>query len=350
MKGRYELNIGFEKHKSSIGRILMTTMTKLAIALIAPLLASLPSQAQDFPNHNITMIVPFPAGGPSDTVARIIAEGMTRHLGHNVVIENVGGAGGTLGATRASEATPDGYTIMAASMGTVIAAPSFYPNLKYDSTKDFEPIGMTANAPAAIAIKASLPVKNVKEFVAWAKKEGPNVKQAFGGVGGTSHMACLLFNKIFDLKPTGVAYRGTGPAVNDLIGGHVDYLCEQVVSMVGAMQTGKIRGIVISDNQRLTAIPDVPGAKEAGAADYQLNVWSAAYAPRGTPKEIVAKLAAALDKTLDEPGTAEKLAKLGGTVPPKAERGPEHLRKTVASDIPRWAPILKEAATATKPN
>jgi len=149
MKGRYELNIGVEKHKSSIGRILMTTMTKLAIALIAPLLASLPSQAQDFPNHNITMIVPFPAGGPSDTVARIIAEGMTRHLGHNVVIENVGGAGGTLGATRASEATPDGYTIMAASMGTVIAAPSFYPNLKYDSTKDFEPIGMTANAPAA---------------------------------------------------------------------------------------------------------------------------------------------------------------------------------------------------------
>jgi tripartite-type tricarboxylate transporter receptor subunit TctC len=239
---------------------------------------------------------------------------------------------------------------MAASMGTVIAAPSFYPNLKYDSTKDFEPIGMTANAPAAIAIKASIPAKNVKEFVEWAKKEGPNVKQAFGGVGGTSHMACLLFNKIFDLKPTPVAYRGTGPAVNDLIGGHVDYLCEQVVSMVGPMQTGKIRGIVLSSNDRLASIPDVPGAKEAGAADYQLNVWSAAYAPRGTPQEVVAKLAAALDKTLDEPATAEKLEKLGGTVPPKSERGPEYLRKTVASDIPRWAPILKEAAETTKAN
>jgi tripartite-type tricarboxylate transporter receptor subunit TctC len=308
------------------------------------------AHAQNYPAHDIKMIVPFPAGGPSDTVARIVAEGMSRHLGQQVVVENVGGAGGTLGATRASEAAPDGYTIMAASMGTVIAAPSFYPNLKYDSTKDFEPIGMTANAPAAIAIKASIPAKNVKEFVEWAKKEGPNVKQAFGGVGGTSHMACLLFNKIFDLKPTPVAYRGTGPAVNDLIGGHVDYLCEQVVSMVGPMQTGKIRGIVLSSNERLASIPDVPGAKEAGAADYQLNVWSAAYAPRGTPQEVVAKLAAALDKTLDEPATAEKLEKLGGTVPPKSERGPEYLRKTVASDIPRWAPILKEAAETTKAN
>ncbi|MEP7031436.1 MAG: tripartite tricarboxylate transporter substrate-binding protein, partial [Pseudolabrys sp.] len=288
----------------------------------------------------------FPAGGPSDTVARIAAEGMGRHLGQNVVIENVGGAGGTLGATRAAEATPDGYTIFAASMGTVIAAPSFYPNLKYDSTKDFEPIGMSANAPAAIAIRADIPAKNVKEFVEWAKKNGPNVKQGFGGVGGTSHMACLLFNQIFGLKPTAVAYRGTGPALNDLVGGHIDYLCEQVVSMTGSIQAGKVRGIVISDNTRLASLPDVPGAKEAGAPAYQLNVWSGVYAPKGTPKEIVAKLADALDKALSEPATAEKLGKLGGTVPPKAERGPEYLHKTVASDIPRWAPMLKEAAAA----
>jgi tripartite-type tricarboxylate transporter receptor subunit TctC len=308
------------------------------------------AQAQQYPSRNIVMIVPFPAGGPSDTVARIAADGMTRHLGHNVVIENVGGAGGTIGATRAAEAAPDGYTIFAASMGTVIAAPSFYPNLKYDSTRDFEPIGMSANAPAAIALKNDLPANNVKEFVEYVRKNGTNVKQAHGGVGGTSHMACLLFNKIFDLKPTLVAYRGTGPAVNDLVGGHIDYLCEQAVSMVPSIQGGKIKGIVISADERLAALPNVPGAKEAGAPDYQLNVWSAVYAPRGTSKEIIAKLADALDKTLDEPGTAEKLANLGGTVPPKSERGPEFLRKTVASDIPRWAPILKEAAESTKAN
>jgi tripartite-type tricarboxylate transporter receptor subunit TctC len=327
----------------------MGRIIAVVVGLLAPLVLSA-AQAQQYPSRNIVMIVPFPAGGPSDTVARIAADGMTRHLGHNVVIENVGGAGGTIGATRAAEAAPDGYTIFAASMGTVIAAPSFYPNLKYDSTKDFEPIGMSANAPAAIALKNDLPANNVKEFVEYVRKNGTNVKQAHGGVGGTSHMACLLFNKIFDLKPTLVAYRGTGPAVNDLVGGHIDYLCEQAVSMVPSIQGGKIKGIVISADERLAALPNVPGAKEAGAPDYQLNVWSAVYAPRGTSKEIIAKLADALDKTLDEPSTAEKLANLGGTVPPKSERGPEFLRKTVASDIPRWAPILKEAAESTKAN
>jgi len=330
----------------------MKNFSKFAVALAVPLLlaAGAVALAQSYPTRNITMIVPFPAGGPSDTVARIMAEGMSRHLGHNVVIENVGGAGGTLGATRASEAAADGYTIFAASMGAIIAAPSFYPNLKYDSTKDFEPIGMSANAPAAIAIKKDFPANNVKEFVAYAQKHGADVKQGVGGIGGTSHMACLLFNKMFDLKPTLVIYRGAGPAMNDLVGGHIDYFCEQAVSIAPSATGGKVKGIVISTNERLAAMPDVPGAKEAGAPDYQLNVWSAVFAPKGTPKDIVGKLAAALDKTLDEPATAEKLAKLGGTVPPKADRGPDHLRKTVASDVPRWAPILKEAAAATKAN
>lgn len=330
----------------------MKHFSKFAAALAVPLLLAAGSVAlaQNYPARNITMIVPFPAGGPSDTVARIMAEGMSRHLGHNVIIENVGGAGGTLGATRASEAAADGYTIFAASMGVIIAAPSFYPNLKYDSTKDFEPIGMSANAPVAIAIKNDLPANNVKEFVAYAQKHGADVKQGVGGIGGTSHMACLLFNKMFDLKPTLVIYRGAGPAMNDLVGGHIDYFCEQAVAIAPSATGGKVKGIVISTNERLAAMPDVPGAKEAGAPDYQLNVWSAVFAPKGTPKDIVGKLAAALDQTLDEPASAEKLGKLGGTVPPKAERGPDHLRQTVASDVPRWAPILKEAAAATKSN
>jgi tripartite-type tricarboxylate transporter receptor subunit TctC len=328
----------------------MKKVILLGAVLVAPLMLGglTAAHAQAYPNKNIIMIVPFPAGGPSDVVARIAADGMSRYLGHNILVENVGGAGGTIGATRAAEAAPDGYTIFAASMGTIIAAPSFYPNLKYDSTKDFEPIGMSANAPAAIALKNDLPANNVKEFVNYVKKNGANVKQAHGGVGGTSHMACLLFNQIFGLKPTLVAYRGTGPAVNDLVGGHIDYLCEQAVSMVPSIQGGKIKGIVVSANERLAAIPNVPNAKEAGAPDYQLNVWSAIYAPKGTPKEIVAKLADALNKALDEPAAAQRLGNLGGTVPPKAERGPDFLRKTVASDIPRWAPILKEAAAATE--
>jgi tripartite-type tricarboxylate transporter receptor subunit TctC len=321
----------------------------LASAFVA-LVVTGAAQAQTYPTREIKMIVPFPAGGPSDIVARIAADGMSKHLGHNILIENVAGAGGTLGATRASESAPDGYTLFAASMGTIIAAPTFYPNLKYDSTKDFEPIGMSANAPAAVSIKNDIPVKDLKEFVAWAKQKGAEVKQAHGGVGGTSHMACLLFNQVVGIKPTMVVYRGMGPGMNDLMGGHIDIACEQAIVMAAAIQGNKVKGIVVAGPQRLTAIPDVPTAKEAGAADFQLNIWSGIYAPRGTPKEIVDKLADALDKTLDDPATAERLGKLGGTVPPKSERGPEYLRKTVASDIPRWAPILKEAAEATKQN
>ncbi len=308
------------------------------------------AQAQNYPSREIKMIVPFPAGGPSDIVARIAADGMSKVLGHNVLIENVAGAGGTVGATRASEAAPDGYTLFAASMGTIIAAPTFYPNLKYDSTKDFEPIGMSANAPAAVSIKSDIPVKDLKEFVAWAKQKGSEVKQAHGGVGGTSHMACLLFNQVVGIKPTMVVYRGMGPGMNDLMGGHIDIACEQAVVMAAAIQGNKVKGIVVAGPQRLAAIPDVPTAREAGVADFQLNIWSGIYAPKGTPKEIVDKLADALDKTLDDPATAERLGKLGGTVPPKSERGPEFLRKTVASDIPRWAPILREAAETTKAN
>ncbi len=321
-----------------------------AVALLVLLGVVAPAQADDYPSRPIMMIVPFPAGGPSDTVARITAEGMSRHLNQSIIIENVGGAGGTLGASRAAGADPDGYTIMAVSMGAHVAAPVFYPNLRYDPRKDFEPIGLTANAPAAIAVKKDLPVNNLKEFIAYVKVHGADVKQAHGGIGATSHMACLLFNKLFDLNPTLVAYRGTGPAVNDLIGGHVDYYCEQAVSVAPGVKGGLIKGLVVSGNERLAALPDVPTAKEAGAPGFQLNIWSGVFAPKGTPKEVIAKLSAALDKTLEEPGTAEKFANLGGTVPAKAERGPEHLRKLVLDDMDRWAPILKSAAAENKPN
>ncbi|MBV8790711.1 MAG: tripartite tricarboxylate transporter substrate binding protein BugD, partial [Pseudolabrys sp.] len=220
--------------------------TSLVAALIAPLLFVGAASAQDYPSRNIIMIVPFPAGGPSDVVARIAADAISKNIGQTVIIENVGGAGGTLGATRVAEAMPDGYTLLAGSMGTIVAAPSFYPNLRYDSVKDFEPVGMTADMPAAVAVRGDLPVNNLKEFVDYVKKKGADVKQAHGGVGASSHMACLLFNKIFGLKPTQVAYRGTGPAMNDLIGGHIDYYCEQVVNIAPAALGGKIKALVVS--------------------------------------------------------------------------------------------------------
>ena len=307
------------------------------------------ASAQNYPTRNITMIVPFPAGGPSDIVARIAADGMSKQLGHTIVIENVAGAGGTTGSSRAAEAAADGYTILAASMGSFIAAPFFYPNLKYD-VKDFEPIGMSANAPAAISISPKVPVTNLKEFVEWAKAKGPDVKQAHGGLGGTAHMACVLFNQTAGINPTMVSYRGMGPGMNDLMGGHVDMACEQAVVMAGAIQGNKVRGLVVGGPARLAALPDMPTSKEAGLPEFQLNIWSGVFAPKGTPKDIVAKLADALDKALDDPATAEKLGKLGGAVPPKAERGPDFLRKGIATEVARWSPILKEVAAANKQN
>jgi tripartite-type tricarboxylate transporter receptor subunit TctC len=325
-------------------------MKKLALAVLAVAAFTSLASAQNYPTRPITMIVPYPAGGPSDVVARIMAAGMSKHIGQQVVVENVGGAGGTLGTSRVAEAHPDGYTILAASMGSHVSAPAFYPNLKYDSTKDFVPIGLTANAPAAVVAKADFPAKDLKEFIDYVKKNGESVKQAHGGVGASSHMACLLFTSQLGLKPQLVPYRGTGPALNDLVGGHVDFFCEQVVSVAAAVNGGKIKAYAVSDAQRSPALPGVPSATEAGDPQYMFNIWSGAFAPKDTPKEALDKLVAALDKTLDDPETAEKLGKLGGTVPVKADRGSKHLAELLKADIARWDPILRAAAASAKPN
>src|SRR5215831_13050854 len=185
------------------------------------------ARADDYPARTITLIVPFPPGGPSDVVARIIGDGLSRQLNQTVIIENVGGAGGTIGTARVAAATADGYTLLAASMGSHVAAPVLTPNVKYDSERDFDPIGFTAHAPAVIVARKDFPAKDLREFLAYLQKHGDGVKQAHGGIGSSSHMACLLFTSATGVQPSLVAYRGTGPALNDLIGGHVDFFCEQ---------------------------------------------------------------------------------------------------------------------------
>jgi tripartite-type tricarboxylate transporter receptor subunit TctC len=232
-------------------------------------------------------------------------------------------------------------------MGSHVSAPALFANLKYDSTKDFEPIGLTANAPAVVVARKDFPASDFKEFVAYLKKNGDSVKQAHGGVGSSSHMACLLFTSELGLKPNLVAYRGTGPALNDVIGGHVDFFCEQVVSVQGAVRGGTVKAYVVSGNDRSPALPDVPSAKEVGVKEYQINIWSAIFAPKDTPKPVVDKLSDALNKALDDPAVAKRLLELGGTPPPRAERGPAHLANLLKTDIARWNPVLKAAAEKT---
>jgi tripartite-type tricarboxylate transporter receptor subunit TctC len=334
-----------KKGRTMTARQVSVATLALAAALLLPGMAV----AQTYPTRPITVVVPFPAGGPSDVVARIVTDGMSKHLGQTLVIENVGGAGGTLGSGRVATADPDGYTLLAGSMGSHVAAPVLTPNVRYDSERDFIPIGITADAPAVIVARGDFPAKNMKEFVAYVKANGDKVKQAHGGVGSSSHMACLLFNTEAGLKPTPVAYKGTGPAMNDLLGGHVDFLCEQSVSVAGQVRSGKVKAFGISSAGKIDALPQVPAAKDGGV-NFQMNVWSGIFAPKSTPKPVVDRLAAALDKALDDPSVVKKLNDLGGAIPKKAERSPAQFDKLVKSEIVRWKPILQTAAPAPKSN
>ena len=298
--------------------------------------------AQDYPARNITVVVPFPAGGPSDVVARIVAEAMGRTLGHTLVIENVGGAGGTIGSARVATASPDGYTLLAGSMGSHVAAPVLTPNIKYDPAKDFVAIGPTAHSPAVVVARKDFPAKDIKEFAADLRENGARFKQAHGGIGASSHMACVLFNTAIGASPTSVAYRGTGPAMNDLVGGHVDYFCEQSVSVIEQVKAGSIKAYAVSAGERLASLPDVPTAKETGV-NYDMSIWAGIFAPKGTPALVVAKLADALDKALDDTSVTKRIADLGGSVPGKAERTPAAFEKYVKNEIDRWGPILAAA-------
>jgi len=308
----------------------------IALALVAD---AVPARAQDYPSRPITVIVPFPPGGASDVVARIVTNEMSRTLGQSFIIENVGGAGGTIGSARAAAATPDGYTLLAAAMGSHVAAPVLTPNVKYDPAADFVPIGITAHSPAVIIARKDFPARDLKEFIAVLRQRGDELKEAHGGIGASSHMACLLFTAEIGAKPTLVAYRGSGPALNDLVGGHVDFMCEQSVSVAESVLAGSVKAYAVSAGERLATLPNVPTAKEAGI-NYEMSVWAGLFAPKGVPPEVITRLADALDKALDEPVVRETLAKLGGSIPAKSERNPVAFDRFVRSEMARWAPIL----------
>jgi tripartite-type tricarboxylate transporter receptor subunit TctC len=312
------------------------TSIVIAMAFVAGVV---PARAQGYPARPITVIVPFPAGGPSDVVARIVTSQMSKTLGQSIIIENVSGAGGTIGSARAAAAAPDGYTLLAAAMGSHVAAPVLTPNVRYDPLADFVPIGITAHSPAVVIARKDFPARDLKEFIAVLRQQGDALKQAHGGIGASSHMACLLFTTQIGATPTLVAYRGSGPALNDLVGGHVDFMCEQAVSVTDQVLAGSVKAYVVSAAERLATLPDVPTAREEGI-DYDMSIWAGLFAPKGVPPEVIARLADALDKALDDTVVCETLARLGGSIPAKAERSPAAFDRFVRSEIARWTPIL----------
>jgi tripartite-type tricarboxylate transporter receptor subunit TctC len=315
----------------------------LLAGAVAVAAGSLPASAQNYPNRPVTVIVPFAAGGPTDVVARIVTDHMSKSLGQSFVIENVVGAGGTTGITRAKRAKNDGYTIAMGHLGTHAAAPALYPNLAYDPAADFEPIGLAAGTPILILAKKDFPAKDLKEFVSYVKANDTKLNMAHAGVGSVSFTTCLLLNHILKVKPTSIPYQGTGPSMNALIGGQVDYMCDQIVNAVPQIQGGTIKAYAIATDKRDPSLPNVPTTKEAGLPDYQASAWNALFAPKDTPKEIVAKLSAALDKALDDDATRKRLSELGSDIPGKERRGGEALHTLVKSEIAKWTPVIKAA-------
>jgi len=321
----------------------MPISTRLFGALAALALTAAAASAQDYPARPITLIVPFAAGGPTDIVARIAGEHMSRTLGQQIVIENAVGAGGTTASTRAKRSAPDGYTIIMGHMGTHAASVALYPKLAYDPRTDFEPIGMVAGTPILILAKKDFPAKDLKEFAAYVKANVDKLNLAHAGVGSVSFTTCLLLNSILGVKPVSVPFNGTGPSMNALVGGQVDYMCDQIVNAVPQVQAGSIKAYAIATAERNPALPDVPTTKEAGMPEYQASAWNALFAPKGTPKPIVDKLTEALGKALDDEGVRKRLLELGSDIPDGARRGGAALAALVASEVEKWGKVIKEA-------
>jgi len=317
-----------------------------AIIAFLLVLTSAPAFAQ-YPAKPITVIVPFAAGGPTDVVTRLVGDHMSRTLGQTLVVENVGGAGGTIGMTRAAQAQPDGYTIAVGNMGTQSAAPALYPNLKYDPAKSFAQVGIVNYTPQAIVAKKTTAAENLKEFIRYLEANQAKLNYGHAGVGSISHVAGLLFNAKFGLKPNLVPYRGTGPALQDLVAGQIDYMLDQSLNVIPQIKAGTIKVYGIAAPDRLASLPDVPTTGEGGI-DFIFSAWNGMVAPQGTPNDIVAKLAAALSNALDDPAVQARYVELGSSAPNSAERGPAALQKLVESEVARITPVIKAAGVTAE--
>jgi tripartite-type tricarboxylate transporter receptor subunit TctC len=320
-------------------------IVKLAVALAAALAAAAPAAAQDYPQRPITIVVPFSAGGPTDILARLLGDHMSRTLHQAVIIEDVTGAGGTIGSTRAAKAAPDGYTLVMGNIGTHAASVGLYKNLAYDPRTSFEPVMLVATTPMVLTVKKDLPVKTLKDVIALAKAR--KITMGSAGTGSSAHLTMLLFQHVTQTQVQHVPYRGLSQAENDLLAGQIETLFDQVLSASPQISAGGVKPIVVTAPERAKAIPDVPTAAEAGVPDLITITWTALFAPKDTPKAIIAKLNAAVDAAMRDEKVAKRLAELGADLPPPGEqRTPEYLGKLVASEVAKWTPLIRAAGVA----
>lgn len=312
-------------------------------AAVALTLAPAAAWAQAYPTRPITMVVPFAAGGPTDSIARIVAEHMGRTLGQQLVIENVAGAGGTTGTERVAKAKPDGYSILLHHMGFT-TGPALYKNLRFNPATDFENVGIINSGPMVVLSKKGLEFKSLKELLDHIKANADKVTLAHAGVGATSHHCGMLLQQVLGTKLTFVTYQGTGPAMNDLVAGQVDAMCDQATNAVPQIESGTIRAYAVTGDDRIPSIKSVPTAKEQGYPQLDVSVWTAIHAPKGTPKEIIATLNQAIIKALDDKAVVAKFEQVGTQLYPRSEWTPEALTARVKREIDVNAKLLGSLA------
>jgi tripartite-type tricarboxylate transporter receptor subunit TctC len=317
-------------------------MRKFVLAVFAVLAFGGVAVAQNFPSRPITIVVPFSAGGPSDAMARILAERMKVTLGENVLVENVTGAGGSIGVGRAARSPADGYTISFGHLGTHVANGAIY-KLGYDLVADLDPVALLPSNPMIIVSKNAIPAKSLGELLAWLKAQPTPAAAGTAGAGSGSHIAGLYFENITGIKLQYVPYRGTGPAMNDLVAGQIDLIIDQLSNSINQVRAGTIRGYAVTDTKRAESASEIPTADEAGLPGFHMTLWSGLWVPKGTPKEIVAKLNAAAVDALNDPAVRKQLENLGLQMPPKDKQSPQALGEWQKAEIAKWWPMIKAA-------
>jgi tripartite-type tricarboxylate transporter receptor subunit TctC len=309
------------------------------LALLTPILSHAQS---DFPNKPITMVIPFPPAGSTDVLGRLLAQTMSKSLQQTVLVENTGGAGGTVGATRVSRAPADGYTLLFHNMAHA-SAPALYSKLAYDPISDFEPIGIVTEVPMILVARKDFPASNLQGVLAYVKERPGKVNFANAGVGATSNLCEALIQATTGSKWLSVPYKGTGPALNDLLGGQVDFICDQPASTLSHLRAGTLKPIAVATKTRLKTLPDVPTFAESGMPNFELTVWHGLYAPKNTPKAVIDKVNAALRNALRDPDLVQRFTEMSALIAKTEQASPEALRVFLKSDVERWKTTLKAA-------
>ncbi|HEY1473949.1 MAG TPA: tripartite tricarboxylate transporter substrate-binding protein [Pseudolabrys sp.] len=321
--------------------------TIYGVALAALLAITGSAGAQNFPNRTMTMVIPFAAGGPTDVLGRVMAARMGEILGQTMIVENVGGAGGQTGGKKVAEAKPDGYTLLLGTVGTQAQGQTLYKKPLYNAVTDFTPVGLIAEVPIALLVRKDLPAKNLKEFVAYAKENQAKMQFGSAGAGSATHLGCVVLNTAMGTNIIHVPYKGTGPAMQDLVAGRIDFLCEIVTTAKPQIDGGNVRALAIMTTQRSAVLPDLPTTREQGL-DVQAYTWNALYLPKGAPADVVKKLNDAMVAAMNTPAVHDRLQSLGATIVGPDRSSPDYLGKFTAEEIKKWEAPIKASGVSVE--